>query len=452
MRLALLSFGLAASVALPLCAAVHEAKSARELLVLDGDQTGNTIKVADGYLPESYDVATAIYAKGRPTFVLPPFYRVAPDGEGWWTVGRKRSPLVFEWIGAGKNDKWSTPSNWRVSSLASSVNNTLVPSRLDTVKLTKDAMIDLGCDRMVSNIAFTAKVILAGGAVHAQNTVGRGANAKLGVRAWSLLGHVGCSEGAVVAPLRGVAGYRGVLEKDESGLTRVVPTRPPAEFVWTGAAKDGKWFNEKNWQANGRPAVEMPSRIDRVVFGRKERKDCKEVLAIELPEGLTVVSNLVTNCEIVWKSAKSTDILGDGGGGSFIDILDISGNDSFTVRGNVRVCIKGGAENTEIIAEKNTSLAVAAHNGKHYKSITLEDNVEFIPYDWVVEVDRLVFKGRNKVRFWPPRKFNRFRPVWMVHAKHLEGDPEIFSDDMAHWGGHVEKWNDGSSMLEIYFK
>ena len=353
-------------------------------------------------------------------------------------------PHVFTWTGEGKDNTWDTPQNWGTENC--------VPGRLDTVRLLKEATIDLERDRMVSNIFFSAKVILAGGAVHVQNTIGRGAKGKLGVRAWSLLGKVKLSEGAVVAPLRGTAGYRGVLQEDAKGVTRVVLTRPSASFVWTGAAGDGRWCNEKNWTANGRPAVETPTWIDSVVFGRKERKDHKEVLTVELPEGLTVVSNLVTQTPVKFIGAKSTDILGDGGGGSFIDILDISGNDSFTVRGNVRVCIKGGAENTEIIAEKNTSLAVAAHNGKHYKSITLEDNVEFIPYDWVVEIDKLVFKGANKVRFWPPRHFNRWRPIWVIHAKHLEGKPDIFADDMSHWNGNVEKLGDGTTALAISFK
>ena len=428
---------LAAALPFAVLAATHEAKRANELLILSGDKSGDVIKIAPDYLPPGAKWATAIYAKGKPKFALPTGLKVQDDGEGWWTVYRKPIARTFEWTGAGGNAKWENANNWQPNG---------VPGRLDTIKLGMEGSIDMARDRMVSNIVFSAKVILGGGAVHAQNTLGRGAKGKLGVRAGSCLGKVALKEGAIVAPLRGTAGYRGVMEEDSDGVTRVVLTRPPAEFMWTGAAKDGKWFNEKNWQANGRPAVETPAWIDRVVFNSKTS------LTVEMPEGLTVVSNFVSNAPVKFMSAKSTDILGDGGGGSFIDILDISGNDTFTVRGNVRVCIKGGAEKTDIIAEKNTSLAVAAHNGKHYKSITLDDNVEFIPYDWVVEVDRLVFKGRNIVRFWPPRRFNRFRPMWMVHAKHLEGKPNIFADDMSHWGGNVEKWDDGSSMLEIFFR
>ena len=350
-------------------------------------------------------------------------------------------PHVFTWTGEGKDNKWDTPQNWGTGNG--------VPGRLDTVRLLKDATIDLERDRMVSNILFSAKVILAGGAVHAQNTIGRGANGKLGVRAWSLLGKVKLSEGAVVAPLRGTAGYRGVLQEDAKGVTRVVLTRPSASFVWTGAAGDGRWCNEKNWTANGRPAVETPSDIDAVLFAGKLRKGSKE-LEVELPSGLTVVSNLVAEIPIRWRSAKSMDALG--GGGANLDILDISGNGKFVVRGDVRICIKGGAEKTDIVATKGTVLALAAHGGKRYKSVTIEDGAELVPYDWVVEIDKLVFKGANKVRFWPPRHFNRWRPIWMIHAKRLEGKPDIFADDMSHWNGNVAKLNDGSSMLEIHFK
>ena len=360
-------------------------------------------------------------------------------------------PHVFTWTGEGKDNKWDTPQNWGTAdakALAVKSGN-CVPGRLDTVRLLKEATIDLERDRMVSNILFSAKVILAGGAVHAQNTIGRGANGKLGVRAWSLLGKVKLSEGAVVAPLRGTAGYRGVLQEDAKGVTRVVLTRPSASFVWTGAAGDGRWCNEKNWTANGRPAVETPSDIDAVLFAGKLRKGSKE-LEVELPSGLTVVSNLVAEVPIRWKSAKSMDALG--GGGANLDILDISGNDSFVVRGDARICIKGGAEKTEIVATKGTVLALAAHGGKHYKSVTIEDGAELVPYDWVVEIDRLVFKGANKVRFWPPRHFNRWRPFWVIHAKHLEGKPNIFADDMSHWNGNVEKLVDGTTALAISFK
>ena len=360
-------------------------------------------------------------------------------------------PHVFTWTGEGKDNKWDTPQNWGTAdakALAVKSGNG-VPGRLDTVRLLKDATIDLERDRMVSNILFSAKVILAGGAVHAQNTIGRGTNGKLGVRAWSLLGKVKLSEGAVVAPLRGTAGYRGVLQEDAKGVTRVVLTRPSASFVWTGAAGDGRWCNEKNWTANGRPAVETPSDIDAVLFAGKLRKGSKE-LEVELPSGLTVVSNLVAEVPIRWKSAKSMDALG--GGGANLDILDISGNESFVVRGDVRICIKGGAEKTDIVATKGTVLALAAHGGKHYKSVTIEDGAELVPYDWVVEIDKLVFKGANKVRFWPPRHFNRWRPMWMIHAKRLEGKPNIFADDMSHWNGNVEKLGDGTTALAISFK
>ena len=267
-----------------------------------------------------------------------------------------------------------------------------------------------------------------------------------------------CARGAALdaCTSKATAGYRGVLQEDAKGVTRVVLTRPSASFVWTGAAGDGRWCNEKNWTANGRPAVETPSDIDAVLFaGIRLRQgyggqECRKELEVELPTGLTVVSNLVAEVPIRWKSAKSMDALG--GGGANLDILDISGNGKFVVRGDVRICIKGGAEKTDIVATKGTVLALAAHGGKRYKSVTIEDGAELVPYDWVVEIDKLVFKGANKVRFWPPRHFNRWRPIWMIHAKRLEGKPDIFADDMSHWNGNVAKLNDGSSMLEIHFK
>ena len=85
-------------------------------------------------------------------------------------------------------------------------------------------------------------------------------------------------------------------------------------------------------------------------------------------------------------------------------------------------------------------------------SVTIEDGAELVPYDWVVEIDKLVFKGANKVRFWPPRHFNRWRPIWMIHAKRLEGKPNIYADDMTHWTGNVEKLGDGTTVLTIHFK
>lgn len=432
-----------------------EAKDARELLVLDGDQSANVIRIAPGYLPESYSVATAIYAKGKPKFVLPPFYRVASDGDGWWTVARRRTPQVFEWTGAGKDGKWDAAVNWRVSGLSSQVKNTLVPSRLDTVKLVKDATIDMGRDRVVSNIVFSARVILAGGAVHARNTLGRGADGKLGVRAGSILGRVSVKEGAVVAPLRGKAGYKGVVEEDASGVSRVVLTRPPAVYVWSGLGGDGAWGNEKNWLINGRAPIEPPTAIDQVVFSRKERKDRKgkeNELVVRLPVGWTCVSNLVTEVNLVWQGGKSRDALGEDGGNSSLDILDLSGNESFTVCGkDTVVCVKGASE-VPIRVKSGSTLALAAHGHKPYRSVTLDAGATLVPYDWTVEIDTLVFKGANTVRFWPPRHFNRWRPLWVVHAKHLEGSPSMTTDDMTHWGQKVDRLNDGSSMIMVHYK
>ena len=435
-------------------AATVEAQDARELLILDGDQSGNVIRIAPGYLPESYSVATAIYAKGKPKFVLPPFYRVASDGDGWWTVGRRREPAIFTWTGNAGDNKWDSQNNWAMGNTASR-SPFPVPDRLDTIKLTKDATIDMGRDRVVSNIVFSARVILAGGAVHARNTLGRGAEGKLGVRAGSILGRVSVKEGAVVAPLRGKAGYKGVVEEDASGVSRVVLTRPPATYVWSGLGGDGAWGNEKNWLVNGREPIEPPTAIDQVVFSRKGRKDRKgkeNELVVRLPVGWTCVSNLVTEVSLVWQGGKSRDALGEDGGNSSLDILDLAGNESFTVCGmDTVVCVKG-ASDVPIVVKNGSTLALAAHGHKPYRSVTLDAGATLIPYDWTVEIDNLVFRGANTVRFWPPRHFNRWRPLWVIHAKHLEGAPNMTTDDMAHWGQTVEKWKDGSSMIMVHFK
>lgn len=446
---------------LPLCAAMHEAKDARELLVLDGDQTGNTIKIADGYLPESWNVATAIYAKGKPKFVLPPHYRVASEGEGWWAIGRRREPTVFTWTGEGGDDKWENPGNWGTG-------NGLVPGRLDTVKLVKDAMIDMGRDRMVSNLWFSAKVILAGGAIHAQNTVGRGAKGKLGIRAGSSLGTVKTTEGAIVAPLRGKAGYKGVVEESAmDGFSRVVLTRPPASYEWSGAAGDGAWDNVKNWLVNGRVPIEPPTVIDQAVFkgqglrAKGQRDGAKDQwdeakgeggIVVRLPDGWSGVSNLVMEASVVWKGGKMKDALGESGGNSSLDIYDLTGNKSFIIRGkDATICIRG-ASDIPIVVERGATLAIAAHDSKSYRSITLQDGATLVPYDWVVEINRLSLKGENTIRFWPPRHFNRWRPIWVIHAKHLEGKPNLVTDDMTHWRQNVESWKDGSSMITINWK
>ena len=435
-------------------AATYAARDARQLLVLAGDQTGNVIRIPAGYLPESYDFATAIYATGRPKFALPPFYRVASDGNGWWTVARRRTAAVFDWVGAG-DGKWDDAANWRVAGSASPSRNLFVPGRLDTIRLAKDGTIDMGRDRVVSNIVFSARVILAGGAVHARNTLGRGAGGKLGVRAGSVLGKVSVKEGAVVAPLRGKAGYRGVVEEDASGVSRVVLTRPPAAYVWSGAAGDGAWGNEKNWLVDGREPIEPPTAIDQVVFSRKERKDRKgkeNELVVRLPAGWSGVSNLVTEVNLVWQGGKSRDALGEDGGNSSLDILDLAGNESFTVCGmDTVVCVKG-ASDVPIVIKNGSTLALAAHGHKPYRSVTLDAGATLIPYDWTVEIDNLVFRGANAVRYWPPRHFNRWRPLWVIHAKHLEGAPNMTTDDMAHWGQKVERLDDGSSMIMVHYK
>ena len=418
------------------------AKNCCEALVLKGDQTGNTIRVSPGYLPARWREATSICAKGRPKFDCPSEFGVRSDGDGWWTVFRRDVARSYAWTGGGGDAKWETCANWKPHG---------VPGRLDTVKLCKDAKIDLGRDRMVSNIVFTAKVILANGAVHVQNTIGRGAEAKLGVRAGSCLGKIKAMDGAVVQPLRGMAGYKGVLETDADGVVRVVLTRPSASYEWTGAAKDGAWTSVKNWRVGGRVPMEPPCEQDSVVFPADAAGAKKGILRVALPPGQTVVSNLVMNTQVFWQGTKSADILGSGRESS-LDICDLAGNDRFYLCGdNVTVSIRG-ATDVPLTAAKGVTLALSRHEHRPYRSVTLEQGAAFVPYDWTVEIERLVLKGGNTISFWPPRHFNKWRPLWVIHAKHLEGEPKLVTDDMSHWRQNVEKWNDGSSMLTVNWK
>lgn len=425
-----------------LTAATVEARRAEEVLLLKGDQTGNVIRIAPEYLPATWSVATSIFAKGKPKFVLPPDYHVRADGDGWWSVARRHAPCAYEWTGAGKNGKWENAANWNPNG---------VPGRSDSVRLDKECTIDMGRDRMVSNIVFTAKVILAGGAVHAQNTAGRGAQAKLGVRAASCLGRVSAKDGATVQPLRGMTGYQGVLQADSNRIVRVVLTRPSASYEWTGAAKDGAWTSVKNWRVGGRVPMEPPCEQDSVVFLADAAGAKKGILRVALPPGQTVVSNLVMKTQVFWKGTKSADILGSGRESS-LDICDLAGNDRFYLCGdNVTVSIRG-ATDVPLTAAKGVTLALSRHEHRPYRSVTLEHGAAFVPYDWTVEIERLVLKGGNTISFWPPRHFNKWRPLWVIHAKHLEGEPKLVTDDMSHWRQNVEKWNDGSSMLTVNWK
>lgn len=433
-----------ASICVRAGASVAVARQAEELLALEGDQTGTVIKIAPGYLPERWNEAVAIYAKGKPSFACPANLGVRSAGDGWWEVFRREMPHVFTWTGEGGDARWGNPRNWTCDNAARA--NVLVPGRLDTVRLGTAGSIKLDRDRAVSNLLFTAKVILAGGAIHACNTAGRGAGAKLGVRAWSCLGRMHLKGGAEVAPLRGTAGYRGVLQEDENGVARVALTRPGATFTWTGAGNDGKWANEKNWTVNGRAAVESPGDRDSALFPRTRL----ESIDLEMPPGLVVVSNLVSETPVRFIGAESGDALGRGGGAR-LDILDLTGNKEFAVRGNgVTVCIRRGAK-IPISVERGMTLALADHRGRRYDRITLEDGAEFIPYDWPVEIETLKIEGANKIRFWPPRRFNRWRPIWMIHAQNLQGKPEIVTDD-AHWGGRAAKLGDGTYALEIFIR
>lgn len=356
------------------------------------------------------------------------------------------APHGYTWNG-GEKGKWETAKNWEPRG---------VPGRLDTVVLTREATIDIGRDRMISNIVFSAKVILAGGAVHAQRTLGRGAKAKLGVRAFSLLGKVVTKDGAEILPLKGKAGYKGALVTDErKGVVRVVETRPAASYVWTGAAGDGKWVNEKNWLVNGRPALETPVDTDSVLFSRKDRKGD---LAVELPYGVTVVSNLVMETTVTWKRERraAQAIDGEGAGEAnaalpCLDVLDLTGNEKFVVRGEVQFCAKGpNSTAVPIVAEKGTRLALAAHNHVPYKDVTIEEGATLMPFDYAVEFERLTLKPGHSMSFGPPRHFNRWRPMWIMHAKELNGEPNY--PKIPGWHPHVEKLGDGTTILAISFK
>ena len=417
------------------------AETCSETLVLKGDQTGSTIKIARDYLPAKWKVATSIYAKGKPKFVLPDDYRVKADGDGWWTVFRRDVVRSYAWTGGGGDAKWETCANWKPHG---------VPGRLDTVKLCKDAKIDLGRDRMVSNIVFTAKVILANGAVHVRNTIGRGAEAKLGVRAGSCLGKIKAMDGAVVQPLRGMAGYKGVLETDADGVARVALTRPSASYTWTGSAGDGRWTSLRNWTVGGRIPMEPPCECDQVVFDAAAGAK-RGFISVVLPPGQTVVSNLVAKTHVRWKGTKDEDVLSKGASSS-LDICDLSGNRSFSADGDgVTISLRTSA-NIPVVALKGSVLALSRHGHRPYKSITVMPGAQLMPYDWPVEVEKLVLKNGSTILFWPPRHFNKWRPLWVVHARHLEGDVRMETDDMSHWRQNIENWSDGSFMITINWR
>lgn len=428
----------ASTLARPLLSTTVEAVRAEEPLILKGDQTGSTIKIAHDYLPVTWNVATSIYANGSPQFALPNDYRVKAEGDGWWAVARIHKPTVYEWTGSFGDGRWETPGNWRPKG---------VPGRLDTIRLGSDATIDLGRDRMVSNIVFSAKVILAKGAVHAQNTIGRGVKAKLGVRAGSCLGQIKEMDGAVVQPLRGMAGYKGVLETDADGVARVALTRPSASYTWTGAAHDCKWTTLKNWLVKGRLPVEPPCEQDQAIFPLPKGG----MTRVKLPSGQTVVSNLVLKARVHWEGSGEIDVLGSGGGSS-LDVCDLSGTEKFAVSGSGVTVGMRGATDVPIVAGSGVTLALSRHGQKPYRSVTLESGASLIPYDWPVKIDDFVLKGDNAICFAPPRHFNKWRPIWVVHAKHLQGEAVLTTDDRAHWRQNVEKWNDGSSMMTINWK
>jgi len=88
----------ASTLARPLLSTTVEAVRAEEPLILKGDQTGSTIKIAHDYLPVTWNVATSIYANGSPQFALPDDYRLYPGHEEATTVEREKrlNPINYE--------------------------------------------------------------------------------------------------------------------------------------------------------------------------------------------------------------------------------------------------------------------------------------------------------------------------------------------------------------------
>ena len=133
-----------------------------------------------------------------------------------------------------------------------------------------------------------------------------------------------------------------------------------------------------------------------------------------------------------------------------LDVFDLAGNDEFVVRGEVQFCAKGvNTTAVPLIAEKGTRLALAAHNHVPYKSVTVEGGATLLPFDYAVEFERLILKPGHSMTFSPPRHFNRWRPVWVMHAKNLTGEPNY--PKIPGWHKHVEKFQDGSTLLAIGF-
>ena len=242
----------------------------------------------------------------------------------------------------------------------------------------------------------------------------------------------------------------------------VTVTASDGRTLWSGlpdpakcaVGKDGKWTNVKNWQANGRLAVETPTDVDSVAIGKAGGKG---KLEIELPWGVTVVSNLVMKTPVTWRRERKAAEVLDGEGAEeanaalpCLDVFDLAGNDEFVVRGEVQFCAKGvNTTAVPLIAEKGTRLALAAHNHVPYKSVTVEGGATLLPFDYAVEFERLILKPGHSMTFSPPRHFNRWRPVWVMHAKNLTGEPNY--PKIPGWHKHLEKFQDGSTLLAIGF-
>ena len=218
-------------------------------------------------------------------------------------------------------------------------------------------------------------------------------------------------------------------------------------YAWTGAAHDCKWTTLKNWLVKGRLPVEPPCEQDQAIFPLPKGG----MTRVKLPSGQTVVSNLVLKARVHWEGSGEIDVLGSGGGSS-LDVCDLSGTEKFAVSGSGVTVGMRGATDVPIVAGSGVTLALSRHGQKPYRSVTLESGASLIPYDWPVKIDDFVLKGDNAICFAPPRHFNKWRPIWVVHAKHLQGEAVLTTDDRAHWRQNVEKWNDGSSMMTINWK
>lgn len=425
--------------ALPLLAATHNATNCVTPLILKGDQTGATIRIYPTFLSERWNEATAIYAKGKPKFLCPATLGVRSEGDGWWEVFRKEISGTFVWTGAAGDMLWENPRNWGEAKGGEVKGAHRVPGRLDTVRFSHDAKVKMPRDMAVSNLYFSAQIAFSH-ALHVQRTLGRGGKAILRVRESSCLGDLRLKNGAKVLPYTPVPGYGAELQNDfVDGFIRTKIFRKPAVYVWTGGGNDGKWWNVANWRVRGKKAVETPLGGDKVIFPKQ--KNSKKPLEVELPRGVTAVSNLVMQTRIVWNRDAER---------GFLDVFDTSGNKEIVLEGNIQFAAKGIlAVDTPIVAKKGTVLACDWHDHRRYKDVTIEDGATLAPYQWTVEFDKLVLKPGHSLVYGPPPLVQRFHPPWVMHAMHLEGEPKY--PEIPWWHGKLEKLEDGSSLIGFWW-